>query len=121
MWSNGGAAGTVMLAAKAEGSATGGSATTAPSAPDFAGKPIVVPAAGAKSPGLFPVNTPTELYNLSDKELLGIFEKGVGDIPSQLPGSNGAPMVQELMHMCKESHGHKVEKQGGERWVVTLS
>eukprot|EP00884_Botryococcus_braunii_P010768 jgi/Botrbrau1/19693/Bobra.0003s0054.1 len=75
--------------AVAEGSATESPLSVSPAAASFAGKPIQVSAAGPKSSGLFPINSPQELYNLSDKELLGVFEQGVADIPSQLPGGNG--------------------------------
>lgn len=83
--------------ARAEGSAEESDATVSTAAAGFAGKPIQVFAAGTKSSSLLPVNTPQELYNLSDKELLGVFKAGVADIPSQLPGNNGALTICSLL------------------------
>lgn len=81
--------------ATVEGGAEPSSVAQAPSAVEFAGKPIseierkgAAPEAGP----LLPVYSPKDLYNLSDKELLKVFAEGVADIPSALPG-NGAPYL----------------------------
>lgn len=95
--------------ATVEGGAEPDSIALAPSAVEFAGKPIfkaerkpAAPEAGSP----FPVYAPKDLYNLSDKELLQVFKEGAADIPSALPG-NGASCLSHIDRLKCSTIGYE--------------